>query len=96
MKLTHALPLILISLTLGCMKDNKSPSNESEQHVIEMAQEVLEANEIPLEKYPLIDVSSLADSWIVIFSEESPHPPGTDITVHISKKDKTTSLIKGE
>lgn len=96
MNIMHILALSILSLTFGCMKDSKPSFNDAEQEIIKTAKDVLKNNEILPQKYPTVDVSSLDDMWIVIFSESFPHPPGTDITVHISKKDGTTSLLRGE
>lgn len=91
-----ALATILISLTFGCVKNSKPEFEKEKCRLIEVGKQVLKDNSITPEKYPEIEVRSSNESWIIFFSEPSPHPPGTDLTVYISKKDGTSSLIKGE
>jgi hypothetical protein len=96
MKFQIAFTAILIYLNFGCVKNSK-PEFENERHrLIEVGKQVLKDNSITPENYPEIEVRSSNESWIIFFSERSPHPPGTDLTVYISKKDGTVSLIKGE
>lgn len=92
----YILILAASNLMFGCMKDSKTPTHEKKEQIITTAKGVLLENGIPPDRFPVTHVASVGNEWVVTFSEPSPHPPGSDVTVLISKKDGTSSFIKGE
>lgn len=86
------LPFIL---SLGCLREKPLTYDET-GHAIEIAKRFLVKEGIRADDFPVAYVTNLKESWIIIFSERSPHPPGSDLTVKISKDDGQISLIRGE
>ena len=96
MLIRHFYWLILSFILLsGCLCE-KSLAHDETGHVIETAKRFLVKEGIRADDFPITYVTNLKEAWIIIFSERSPHPPGTDLTVKISKDDGQISLIRGE
>ena len=86
------LPFILL---LGCLRE-KPLTHDETGHVIEIAKRFLVKEGFHADDFQVTYVTNLKESWIVIFSERSPHPPGSDLSVKVMKDDGQISLIRGE